>query len=63
MKEFKRIAPNAYKVIVDERDAYMAYRLLNIDSEKIVAVVGAGHKKELKIILKIQKKYLLYISC
>ncbi|ADP78025.1 TraB determinant protein [Methanothermus fervidus DSM 2088] len=56
MKEFKRIAPNAYKVIVDERDAYMAYRLLNIDSEKIVAVVGAGHKKGIEDYLKNPEK-------
>jgi len=44
--EFKKIAPKAGKVLVDERDAYMAYNLIQAMSryENIVAVVGAGHK-------------------
>jgi len=44
--EFKKIAPKAGKVLVDERDAYMAYNLIQAMNryENIVAVVGAGHK-------------------
>ncbi len=47
VEEFRRISPNAAKVLVDERDAFMAYNLIRAAEryEKIVAVVGAGHKK------------------
>ncbi|AWV89511.1 TraB/GumN family protein [Bradymonas sediminis] len=36
--------PDVKKVLVDERDTYMAYKLANIDAKKVVAVVGAAHK-------------------
>lgn len=36
--------PDVKQVLVDERDAFMAYRLANIEAKKIVAVVGAAHK-------------------
>ncbi|ADC64346.1 TraB family protein [Ferroglobus placidus DSM 10642] len=47
VEEFRRVSPNAAKVLVDERDAFMAYNLIRAAEryEKIVAVVGAGHKK------------------
>ncbi len=47
LKEFKCIAPNLYRVLVEERDAYMAYRLIELQKKypKIIAVVGAGHKE------------------
>ncbi len=47
VREFRKISPNAAKVLIDERDVYMAANLLNALSRynKIVAVVGAGHKK------------------
>ncbi|MBO8180679.1 MAG: TraB family protein [Archaeoglobus sp.] len=47
VKEFRKISPNAAKVLIDERDVYMAANLLNALSRynKIVAVVGAGHRK------------------
>ncbi len=54
LMEFKKIVPNAGKVLVDERDAYMAHNL-NKAMEKydnIVAVVGAGHKKGIEYYLK-----------
>ncbi len=46
MEEVRKISPSAYKVIVQERDAYMAAKLLELSREydRIVAVVGAGHK-------------------
>ncbi len=45
--EFRKISPKTAEVLVDERDAYMAYNLLKASMryEKIVAVVGAGHKE------------------
>jgi pheromone shutdown-related protein TraB len=45
MGYFKEMSPKAYDVLVTERDAYMAQRLLEINEENVVAVVGAGHKK------------------
>ncbi|MGL6297692.1 MAG: TraB/GumN family protein [Methanobacteriaceae archaeon] len=45
MEQFKDISPGAYQVLVKERDAYLAQSLINLPDEKIIAVVGAGHKK------------------
>ena len=44
MGYFQEMSPRAYEVLVAERDAYMAQRLLELDGN-VVAVVGAGHKK------------------
>lgn len=44
MDMFEEISPGAYEVLVKERDAYLAGNILNLPQEKIVAVVGAGHK-------------------
>jgi pheromone shutdown-related protein TraB len=45
--EFKRKFPKLYKVLVSDRDKYMARQLLAIakhhQNEKIIVVVGAGH--------------------
>ena len=45
--EFEKISPNAAKVLLDERDAFMTGNLMRaaLKYRKIVAVVGAGHKK------------------
>lgn len=47
VKEFRGIAPSAARVLIDERDSYMASNLFKSlpNYNKIVAVVGAGHKK------------------
>jgi len=45
MEYFKEMSPEAYGVLVSERDAYMAHRLLELNQENVIAVVGAGHKK------------------
>ena len=44
MGYFQEMSPRAYEVLVAERDAYMAQRLLDLEGN-VVAVVGAGHKK------------------
>ncbi len=44
MGYFKEEAPEAYNALVAERDAYLANSILNIPEDKVVAVVGAGHK-------------------
>ncbi len=45
--EFRKISPKTAKILVDERDAFMARNLLHASAryDKIVAVVGAGHKE------------------
>lgn len=48
MQYFQEMSPKAYDVLVTERDAYMAKMLLNIDEEKVIAVVGAGHQNGIK---------------
>lgn len=45
MDELSREAPSVKKVLVDERDEYIASKILDGKAKKIVAVVGAGHIK------------------
>lgn len=54
----KEVSPTIYKVLVDERDQYMAKNLFEISKgkEKIVAVVGAGHLKGIANYLKLLEK-------
>ncbi len=44
MEMFKDEAPSVYEVLVQERDAYLAGKLLQIPQDHVIAVVGAGHK-------------------
>lgn len=44
MEIFKDEAPSVYEVLVHERDAYIAGRIMQIPHEKVIAVVGAGHR-------------------
>ncbi len=47
VEEFRESSPNAVKVLIDERDAYMARNLIRIagkGGKKVVAVIGAGHR-------------------
>ncbi len=52
LKELGKQIPNAKKVLIDERDAYIAQKINDSKGKKIVAVVGAGHiegiKKQIK---------------
>ena len=54
LEELKKISPNVHRVIVDERDMFMAYKLLELSKKykNIVAVVGAGHKSGIEFYLK-----------
>ena len=45
METFKDEAPSVYEVLVHERDAYLAAKLMTIPQERVIAVVGAGHKE------------------
>ena len=44
MEIFKDEAPSVYEVLVHERDAYLAGKMMNLQQDHIIAVVGAGHK-------------------
>ena len=45
LDELSREAPSIKEVLVDERNKYIANRILSLDKKRIVAVVGAGHLK------------------
>ena len=44
MEMFKDEAPSVHEVLVHERDAYLAGRIIQIPQDHVIAVVGAGHK-------------------
>ncbi|MFH1788940.1 MAG: TraB family protein, partial [Candidatus Altiarchaeota archaeon] len=50
--ELAEEAPSIKEVLVDERNRYIAYRILSLDARKIVAVIGAGHLKGIEEILR-----------
>lgn len=58
--QVKQKYPSFYKTIIEERNEYMAknlYKLMNLEKEGfIVAVVGAGHEKELIRLIKHENK-------
>ncbi len=43
MNELGRMMPDLKRVLIDERDAYLAHEILEADGRRVVAVVGAGH--------------------
>jgi len=47
MEEFRRFSPGGAAALIDERDAYIAHRLvaLRARGKDVVAVVGAGHRE------------------
>jgi len=48
VEELSREVPSIKGVLIDERDRYIANRIINLEGEKIVAVVGAGHVDGIK---------------
>ena len=67
VREFRKISPSAAKILIDERDRFMAYNILSAlkDYNKIVVVVGAGHKKGIEKLLNsgsIDVSDLLYVK-
>ena len=43
VEEISRQAPTIKRVLIDERDAYMARKILDAEGKRVLAVVGAGH--------------------
>ena len=56
IKQVRKRYPNVYKVLVTERNNFMAanlaHLLQNFPEKKIVAVVGAGHEKDIISLVK-----------
>ena len=49
MEELREFSPGAGVVLIDERDSYLAEKILSIDTnKKVLAVVGAGHLQGLE---------------
>lgn len=59
INDVKKRYPNVYRVLIEERNTFMAKQLVKLlekyPDSVIVAVVGAGHKKDMVSLLK---KYL-----
>ncbi len=47
MEEFRHFSPNGARALIDERDAYLAHQIrrLSLSHERILVVIGAGHKE------------------
>ena len=47
MEEFRRFSPGGAEALIDERDAFIAHRLVALREAgyRVVAVVGAGHRE------------------
>lgn len=52
MRELSEKVPSLKRVLVDERDKYIAYNVEGLHARRIVAVVGAGHVEGIKKILE-----------
>jgi pheromone shutdown-related protein TraB len=56
IEKVKSRYPNIYRVLIDERNIYMARHLAKIlmkfPDKKIFAIVGAGHEKDLLVLIK-----------
>jgi pheromone shutdown-related protein TraB len=45
MEEFRKFSPNGARALIDERDAYLAHRILGLNEryQRVLVVIGAGH--------------------
>ena len=55
MNDLGKEIPSVKKVLVDERDEYIARKILNLKGKKILAVIGAGHVQGIKKHLETKK--------
>jgi pheromone shutdown-related protein TraB len=51
MNELGKGMPTLKRVLIDERDAYLAQRIREAEGDRIVAVVGAGHVAGMRVAL------------
>jgi pheromone shutdown-related protein TraB len=52
MNELGRVMPALRRVLIDERDAYLAQRIRDTTGQKVVVVVGAGHVMGMRLALE-----------
>ncbi|MFB6118996.1 TraB/GumN family protein [Halosegnis sp.] len=54
MEEFRRFSPGGAEALIDERDAYIAHRLVALreSGKRVVTVVGAGHREGIESYLE-----------
>lgn len=45
LEEFRKFSPNGARALIDERDAFLARRILDLSGryDRVMAVIGAGH--------------------
>src|SRR5262249_4682450 len=55
MRELGRELPSVKTTLIDERDAYLAHKILAAEGERVVAVVGAGHVAGIRDALTAQR--------
>jgi pheromone shutdown-related protein TraB len=48
MNELAEAMPNLKRILIDERDTYLAEKILQAEGRRVVAVVGAGHIEGIK---------------
>ena len=48
LQDFSKSLPVVRQVLIDERDQYLAAKILGAEGEKVVAIIGAGHAKGVK---------------
>jgi pheromone shutdown-related protein TraB len=48
LAEMGEVLPELRRILIDERDQYLAYKIRTAPGEKVVAVVGAGHVPGIK---------------
>jgi pheromone shutdown-related protein TraB len=48
LAEMGAVLPELRRILIDERDRYLAYKIRTAPGEKVVAVVGAGHVPGIK---------------
>ena len=58
MEEFRRFSPGGAEALIDERDAYIAHKLLALREQdnRVVAVVGAGHRAGIEEYLELPER-------
>jgi pheromone shutdown-related protein TraB len=55
MDEFRKFSPNGARALIDERDAYIAHKLIDLRNSgegRVLAVVGAGHRQGIETYLQ-----------
>lgn len=56
MQELGKALPTLKRVLIDERDSYIAQKMREVEGSRIVSVVGAGHLNGIEALLKSREK-------